>query len=183
MPLSGQTPYLCQAQGVVDDQLGVAVVPTYEAKHYGCWLISSSPFKVPSQLFHETPHRISWLDRPFLTWDHGHEGFGIKGQSLCPVQNRKPTHIRVVIDKHLTHPTRNGVLSRACPELVLSEVEGQIEGVSTRKRTACRERSGGHWKAEPETAAPAYLTLDPHLTTVSLDQVTGDGQPQAGTAS
>ena len=56
------------------------------------------------------------------------------------------------------------------------------EGVTTGKHTALKERLGGHWKAEPEMAAPAYLTLDPHLTTVSLDQVPGDSQPQARSA-
>ena len=42
---------------------------------------------------------------------------------------------------------------------------------------------GSHRQSEPETTALAHLTLDPHLATVSLDQVPGDGQPQARAAS
>ena len=36
--VSGQALDLCQAQKDMDALLGVAVVTTYEAKHYGCWL-------------------------------------------------------------------------------------------------------------------------------------------------
>jgi hypothetical protein len=42
---------------------------------------------------------------------------------------------------------------------------------------------GSHRQSEPETTALTHLTLDPHLATVSLDQVPGDGQPQARAAS
>ena len=49
--------------------------------------------------------------------------------------------------------------------------------------TGKTERSRGHRQSEPETAALAYLTLDLHLTAVSLNQVPGDGQTQARAAS
>jgi hypothetical protein len=61
-------------------------------------------------------------------------------------------------------------------------IRKQVGKVATlaHQRFQDTERSRGHWQAEPETAALAHFALDSHLATVSLDQVPGDGQPQAG---
>jgi len=71
------------------------------------------------------------------------------------------------------------------PDYGAADAKGALESPVHRALLRSRGTScpGSHRQSEPETTALVHLTLDPHLATMSLDQVPGDGQPQPRAAS